>query len=334
MKVFVTSKSFSRADGGAAERHLIEHGFTVERCARTNPTADDIAAGIGDADVLIVGNDCVDDQVLAAAPMLGLVMMHGTGLDAIDVEAASRRGILVGNVPGVNRNSVAELIVALMLMAGRRIPLQQQRLREGDWGRAPGHELSGATVGVLGVGSIGGRVVDLIRGFGCTVAAFDPAVDTIWAAARNIALRPDPAAVIAEADYLILALPLKPETRHIVDAAALATMKPGAVIVNAARGGLVDEAALAEAVSQGRIWGAALDVFAEEPLPADSPLRGTDIILTPHMAATSIESSARVSLAVAERIVAITVRGEHALAVNADRVASRNPEPIENGAGQ
>ncbi len=334
MKVFVTSKSFSRADAGAAERHLNEHGFSVERCATANPTPADIAAGIGQAEVLIVGNDTVDEQVLAAAGRLRLVIMHGTGLDAIDVEAASRRGILVANVPGVNRNSVAELIIALMLMAGRRVPQHQRRLAEGDWGRTPGHELSGATVGVLGVGSIGSRVVDLLSGFGCTVTAFDPAADPAWAAAQRVRLRPTPQVVIAEADYLVLTLPLTAETTDLIDAAALGTMKPGAVIVNAARGGLVNEAALAEAVRQGRIWGAALDAFAEEPLPPGSPLRDTDIILTPHMAATSIESSARVSLAVAQRVVAITVHGERELAVNADRVAYQNPASNENGAGE
>lgn len=318
MRVFVTSKSFGRADDGAAQRFLESRGFEIEYCSVRNPAAEVIAGEVGDADVLMVGNDPVTAQVLAEASNLRLVIMHGTGLDAIDIKHATERGVLVANVPGVNRNSVAELIVALMLNSGRQIPAHIERLQAGEWGRRAGHEVSGAVVALVGLGNIGQRVVELLDGFKCQLLAYEPWPDREWAAEHGVRLHDDLKTLLSLADYVVLTVPLTEQTRNLLDAERLAWLKPNAVVVNAARGGLVDEDALADAVRSGAIWGAALDVYNEEPPAPNSPLVGSGIILTPHMAATSLESTARVSMAVAERIVEITLNNRPELAVNAD----------------
>lgn len=316
MNVLVTSKSFGKFEP-AAVRYLEENGFTVIRKALPGLDPQGIADAIAGVDALIVGNDTVDETVFAAADRLKLVHMHGTGLDGIDVVAATRYGILVANAPGANKNAVAELTVALMLVAGRRIDKHEKLLRAGKWERTAGREISGSVVGIFGLGNIGRRVVELLAGFGVRVLAFDPMADRAWAGAHEVHLAGTQAEVFREADFLVLTLPLVEATRHFVNAGTLALMKPSAIIVNTSRGGLVDDAALADAVRAGRIRCAALDAFSAEPLPADSILRGLDIVITPHLAATSEQSTARVSTLVAHNVVEILKHGRAEIAVNA-----------------
>jgi D-3-phosphoglycerate dehydrogenase len=314
MKILVTSKSFGKYNPEAIQL-LEQNGFTVVRGAKPSMTAAEIAAAVPGMDVLIVGNDTVDRSVFEAADRLKLVHMHGTGLDGIDLDAAAERNVLVANAPGANKNAVAELTVTLMLVVGRRIDKHSALLREGRWERAPGRELSGSVVGLLGLGNIGKRVVELLTGFNTKIIVFDPDVDGDFTQAQGIYLASTPERVFREADFLVLTLPLTEETHHIVNAETLGLMKPAAFIINTSRGGLVDDDALARAVTEKRIGGAALDAFATEPLPDDSILRTLDIVITPHLAATSEQSTARVSQRVAENVVAILKHGRTDLAV-------------------
>lgn len=281
------------------------------------PTPAAIAAQIRGIDALIVGNDTIDRTVLDAADALKVVHMHGTGLDGIDVPYATEKGVLVANAPGANSNAVAEMTVAMMLIAGRAMERHARLLREGRWERTPGRELSGATVGILGLGNIGRRVVQLLQGFSARFVLFDPALDDSFGEMADVELAADPDTVFRRADFLALTLPLTPATRHMVNDRTLGLMKPTAFLVNAARGGLIDDGALYRAVREKRLAGAALDAFAEEPLPADSPLRELpEISITPHLAATSVESAAKVSGIVARNLVEMLVKGQRNIAVN------------------
>lgn len=320
MRVLITSKSFGKY-APETLKYLGAHGFEVVRGSKPTMTAEEIAAEVPGFDALIVGNDTVNAQVLDAGDNLKLVHMNGTGLDGIDVEAATARGILVANAPGANKNAVAELIVGLMLVTARSIDAHIDLLKAGRWERSAGVEVSGKTVGLLGLGNIGKRVVELLSGFGIHPIAYDPQPDVAWAAAHGVSIVGKIEEVFASADFLVLTLPCTEATRNIVDRSRLALMKPTARIINAARGGLIDEEALCEAVRNRRIAGAALDAFAEEPPAADSPLRMPGITLTPHMAATSTETAANMSWIVARNIVDVLEYGKNDCCVNGGRIA-------------
>lgn len=324
MKALVCSKSFGKHSPESLAL-LADNGIETVWISKPSPAAADIAKEIRGCDCLIVGNDPVNAEVLDAEPRLKLVHMHGTGLDAIDVPAASQRGILVGNAPGANRNAVAELSVALLLCAARSVVEHSLAMREGRWERSAGREISGKTLGVIGLGNIGKRTVELLAGFGMHVIAYDPAPDREWAAKHSVTLLDGPDAAFSAADFLVLAAPLTPDTAGIVDERRLGLMKPNAYLVNTARGGLVDEAAVAAAVKTGRIAGAAIDAFSEEPLPLASPLRIPGITLTPHLAASSIETAGNVSLIVARNVVAALIKGDPSFAVNAAELKARIP---------
>jgi D-3-phosphoglycerate dehydrogenase len=322
VKVLVTSKSFGRAAPDAVEL-LKDNGIEIVWGSKASMTASEIALEIAGVDALIVGNDTVDASVFSAADRLRLVHMHGTGLDAIDISAATENGILVANAPGANRNAVAELTVALMLVAARSLDKHIEILKAGRWERAAGHEISGKTVGLLGIGNIGKRIVELLSGFGVTVVAFDVTPDTEWAGRLGITLVPSADEVLAKADFLILALPLNAQTRGFIDARRLGLMKRSAYLINTARGGLVDETALCVALRDKLIAGAAIDVFDPEPLPLDSGLRNSGATLTPHLAATSVESAGNVSRIVARNVIDVLLHDRIGCAVNAKALEQR-----------
>lgn len=315
MKVLVTSKSFGRVAPDAID--LLEaNGIEVVRGSKPSMTSAEIAAEIAGVDALVVGNDTVGADVFEAADRLRLVHMHGTGLDAIDIAAATDKGVLVANAPGANRNAVAELTVALMLVVARSIDKHIEILKDGRWERTAGHEVSGKTVGILGLGSIGQRIVELLAGFSARVVAFDVKPDCEWAKRTGVVLASSPEEVFADADFLVLALSLNAQTKGFVDARRLALMKPSAYLINTARGGLVDDEALCAALRDKRIAGAAIDVFDPEPLPLDSCLRNSGAMLTPHLAATSVESAGNVSRIVARNVVDVLLHGKTKSAVN------------------
>lgn len=302
MKILITSKSFGKNNKDALKM-LEDNGFTLVYGSRPTMSAQEISREIKGIDILVVGNDTIDREVLDAADQLKLIHMHGTGLDGIDVKYAAEKGIRVLNAPGANSNAVAELTIGLMLAAGRDMIRHSINLRKGLWERQAGAEISGSTICIFGLGHIGKRIVQLLKGFRVKVLALDPAADALWARQNDVELSEDAERLFREADFLILALPLLENTRHLVDERALSLMKPTAFIINTARGGLIDEKAVAQAVREKRIAGAGIDAFSIEPPPENSPLRFEGITITPHLAATSIQSSARVSGIVAENII-------------------------------
>lgn len=315
MRVLVTSKSFGKVAPDAVDL-LNSNGIEVVWGTKPSMTAGEIATEIVGCDALVVGNDTIDQGVFRVADRLRLVHMHGTGLDAIDVKAATDQGVLVANAPGANRNAVAELTVGLMLVAARSIDKHIDILKAGRWERTPGHEISGKTVGILGIGNIGQRIVELLRGFSVKVVAYDLHPDRRWAQDNGVTLASDTDAVFRQADFLVLALSLNEATKGFVNAERLALMKRSAYLINTARGGLIDEQALCAALHEKSIAGAAIDVFDPEPLCPDSVLRQSGATLTPHLAATSVESAANVSRIVARNLIDVLLHDSTECAVN------------------
>ena len=236
-------------------------------------------------DGYIAGLDQIDRAALQAADRLKVIARYGVGVDRVDLAAAAEKSIVVTNTPLANAISVAELTIGLMLALARSIPALAAETRAGGWSRAVGVTLEGKTIGLIGLGSIGKAVATRLRAFDCALIAHDPAPDTRFAAANGIALAALDEA-ISRADFLSLHCPLLPTTRGMVNASFLARIKPGAFLINTARGELIDEAALLEALRSGRLRGAALDAFTIEPPAKGNPLLALpQVIATPHCGA-------------------------------------------------
>lgn len=256
---------------------------------------------VAQADALIVRNRSqVDAELLAAAPRLAAVGRLGVGLDNIDLAGCETRGIKVIPATGANARAVAEYVIGTMLSLLRGAYTATADVAAGTWPRnalSQGLEAHGRTLGVVGFGGIGRLAAQLARGLGMRVVGCDaalPPAHPVWREAGAEPLALDD--LLAQADVVTLHVPLTPETRHLLDAARIERMRAGAVLINTARGGIVDEAALAAALRAGRLRGAALDVFEQEPLPAGSPLAGApNLILSPHIAGLTQEANTRVS---------------------------------------
>lgn len=265
----------------------------------------------------------VRGELLARAPRLRVVGRAGVGVDNIDLTACTARGIAVCNAPAGNTVSAAELTLALMLAMARRVPAADASVRSGAWARSKyqGVELRGRTLGLIGCGRIGGEVARRARAFGMRVVASDPYLTDERAEELRVE-RAELADVVACADVLSLHVPLTDDTRGMIGADALARMKPGAFVVNVARGGVVDEPALAEALVSGHLGGAALDVFEAEPLPDDSPLRSApNLVLTPHLGASTSEAQELVATEIAEAVRAALADGDLSRALNAPSIS-------------
>jgi D-3-phosphoglycerate dehydrogenase / 2-oxoglutarate reductase len=265
----------------------------------------------------------VDSEMIAAAPELRVIGRAGVGIDNIDLAAATERGIAVMNAPGGNTVSAAELTLALLLSVARRVPEADRSIREGKWERSrfQGVELRGRTLGVIGAGRIGGAVAERCRAFGMKVIAYDPYLDV--SQSRDLRLGfVDLDELLATADVISLHVPLTEETRGLIGANAISKMKKRAFVLNASRGGVVDEGALAAALSEGQIAGAALDVYESEPLSPESPLLGApNLVLTPHLGASTKEAQVQVALEVATSMRAALAYGDISAAVNASEVS-------------
>jgi D-3-phosphoglycerate dehydrogenase / 2-oxoglutarate reductase len=303
--VLVTARSF-----GGPYPELREELQAAVREVRWNDLGRPLAPAelrdaIAGVDGVIAGVDRFDARVIESAPRLRVIARYGTGTDGIDLAAAARRGVVVTNTPGANAQAVAELTIGLMLALARRIPAGDRLVRAGRYGPLPGVQLGGRTVGVLGLGHVGSEVARRAAALGCRVLGFDPAVGDD--AARGYGATPAPfERVVAEADFLSLHLPVTPATRNMVDRRLLARMKSGAFLVNTARGELVVEADLVEALERGRLAGAALDALREEPPPAGHPLLAReDVILTPHSGADTAEARAAMARLALDDLLAV-----------------------------
>jgi len=265
---------------------------------------DGLPAALADADALVVRSAVqVGDELMAHAPKLRVIGRAGVGVDNIDAEAATRRGIVVMNTPGANAVAVAELTLCLMIALARKLPAANATMHAGKWEKKnlQGSELRGKTLGILGLGRIGLDVARRARGFGMEVIGSDPFVSAA-VARENGVLLVSVEDLFGRADYLTLHVGLTPQTHGVINAKTIATMKKGVRIINCARGELVVEADLAAALRSGQVAGAALDVFTVEP-PKDSPYFGLDnVILTPHIAGSTGEAQEAVGIQIAQQV--------------------------------
>lgn len=259
---------------------------------------------IGRYDGMIAGDDQITAAVIAGANRMRTIAKWGVGVDGIDREAAASRGISVTNTPGAFGDEVADVAMAYILLLARRIHRIDSSVRQGSWPKPTGMTLSGKTLGIVGLGSIGRATARRGAGFGMRVLGHDPSEASREAAAREGVEALELDQLLGESRFLVLCCPLTDENHHLVDAAALAKMRDDAYLVNVARGPLVDEAALAEALSRKSIAGAGLDVFEMEPLPERSPLRGYDsVVLGSHNASNTEEATLRVSAIAVENLL-------------------------------
>ena len=290
-------------DGNGTGRVLREAGLSVRLEPKTGPRSpEELIDVLGDAIAVIASTDPFTSEVFGATPRLAVVARTGVGVDAIDVAAATRSGVLIVTTPGANEETVADHALALLLALVRRLPEHDRSMRAGHWDRAgaltPG-DLFEATVGVVGSGAIGRAVIRRLRGFGCTILVADPALTDPPAGTELVELDE----LLGRSDAVSLHTPLLPQTRGMIAAAEFEAMKPSSVLVNAARGHIVDEAALANALRSGQIAGAGFDAFATEP-PVDSELLTLpNVLLTPHVAGLSHRSIAAMTRQATESVV-------------------------------
>jgi D-3-phosphoglycerate dehydrogenase len=274
---------------------------------------------VAEMDALVVRSETkVTQNVLAAAPRLKAVGRAGVGVDNVDVEAATRRGVVVMNTPGGNTVSTAELTFSMLMALARKIPQADASMKAGQWNRKAfqGVELYGKTLGILGIGRIGSEVARRAIAFGLRVLAYDPFLSLSRAKALQVELV-DLDELYSRSDFITVHMPLTEQTKDMLNAAAFAKMKRGVRVLNCARGGIVNEADLAEAIRSGHVAGAALDVYATEPLPPDSPLRALpQLVLTPHLGASTEEAQDNVGIEVAELLTDYLLHGAVRNAVN------------------
>ena len=300
-----------------AVRILKEAGLEVDVKVGLKPP--DLEAIIGQYDGLAVRSATkVTAKLLEKADRLKVIGRAGVGVDNVDLDAATRKGVVVMNTPGGSATTVAELALAMILGLSRHLAAATASVKSGRWEKKKfqGHELAGRTLGVVGIGNIGSVLVDRALALKMRVIAYDPFISA-EAAAKLGASLVDLDALWREADVISLHVPLTEGTRNLLDAATLAKVKKGALLVNCSRGGIVDERALAEALASGHLGGAALDVFAEEPVPADHPLLKLDnVIVTPHIGASTEEAQSAVAVAIADQLAAYLNQGVVMNAVN------------------
>lgn len=282
-----------------ADQHLSDSALAMRRAACHG--------------VVCTLTDTIDGEVLQDMENLEFVSSVSVGVDHIDVSALSARGIAVGNTPGVLVDTTADTAFALLLAAARRIAEGDRYIRDGKWTASKrwtpdfflGKDVSGSTLGIVGLGPIGQAMAQRAAGFGMTVASWTPSGREVTGV-RSIPLEE----LLATSDFVSVHVALADTTRNLIDGARIATMKPGAVLINTARGGIVDESAVAAALDDGRLFAAGLDVFEEEPVPADSPLlKHPRVVVVPHIgSATASTRLKMVDLAVANAVAAL--RGE------------------------
>lgn len=296
--------------GDEVDTYLTGLGFTTRHDPmRGRRDPEQLIAALHDVDGALIANEPMTEQVLTSATTLRAVVRTGAGYDSVDVDAAARNGISVSNLPGINANAVAEYTMALLLAQARRLVPMATGVGAGGWPRQDGTELRGRTLGLIGWGAVARKVAPLAEAFGMRVLS-----TTSTSAGEDLD------ELLRESDFVSIHTALTDRTRNLIDASALARMKRTAHLINTARGPIVDERALAEAVRSGRIAGAALDVVSTEPLPADSVLRGVDgITVYSHMAGQTAEARRAAGLDGAKELVAALagrpahaiIRGEH-----------------------
>ncbi len=303
-KVLITARTFDRV--GEPAREILEGaGMSLIVPPRLGPLEEEELAGVLDgADAVLCSPDAFTAALLARPEAAGLKILSrwGVGYDSIDLEAATRAGIVVAYTPGLLDEAVADYAMALLLSLARRVHETDAAMKRGEWRPAWGCDLAGSVLGIVGCGRIGRAVARRASGFGMRLLGTDPRPHPDLAS-----LGVDPAPLeelLARSDFVTLHPALTPETRGMIGAEQLALMKPGALLINTARGAHVDEEALALALRRGALGGAALDVFRKEPLPPGHPLRDApNLVLSPHQSACALDTGRRISALAAQAIV-------------------------------
>lgn len=302
-KALVTATNYSTYCS-AAKALLEENGVEVIENPYGRPmTRDELLTVVGDIDGAVVGVDTWNEKIFVHAPKLRAMARFGVGVDNIDLAAAKAHGIQVTNAKGMNSNPVAELTVGLILSTLRNVPAFNASIREGKWDRFMGRDLAGMTVGLLGFGDIAQRVAKKLSGFDVSICAYDLYPNLEKARELNVEMVSMEEA-LHRADVVCMHLPSLPATHHIMDARTFGMMKDGSYFINTARGALVDETALAQALRSGKLTAAAIDVFDQEPVRRDNPLFALpNLFATPHTAAETYDTYHNVGLATARQLL-------------------------------
>jgi D-3-phosphoglycerate dehydrogenase len=295
-------------------------GDALEVTVRTGQSEAELVQLIPEFSALVVRSQTrVTAPILQAASKLRVIGRAGVGVDNVDLETATRRGVIVMNTPGGNTISTAEHAFSLLLSVARKIPQAHANLQSGQWDRKQfeGTELYHKTLGIIGMGRIGSELSRRAIAFGMRVLAYDPYLSPSRARSLQVELIEELDELLPLADFITLHTPLTPETHHLLNAPRLTKMKRGVRLINCARGGLIDEAALLESLGNGQVAAAALDVFEKEPLPNDSPLCGIpNLVLTPHLGASTVEAQESVGIEIAQAIRAVLLEGTIRNAIN------------------
>jgi D-3-phosphoglycerate dehydrogenase len=301
-----------------------EYGIVPEICLGMDE--DTLVQKAADADALVVRSATrITRRVIESAGQLKVVGRAGVGVDNVDCAAATESGVVVMNTPTGNTTTTGELAIALLVSLARHIPRADREVRAGIWKKKAltGSQLTGKTFGVIGLGRIGRVVAERGVGLAMNVVAYDPYFSSADSSPVPGVRLVELDELLANSDFVTLHVPLMDATRNLISKERIATMKPGARLINAARGGLVDEAAVAEALDSGHLAGAAFDVLSEEPPPADHPLLGRDdVVLTPHIGASSTEAQVQVALDIAHQIARFLLEGRADNAINAPAVSA------------
>jgi D-3-phosphoglycerate dehydrogenase len=315
MKVVSTSPSFAQYSNEPYE-YLAKHGIEWVH-VQADIGEEDFIATLEDADAAIVAFNEINANVLDHAPRLKIVCKHGVGVDNIDLEATKERKIWVTNVPNANKHAVADFAFGLMLSLARQIPAANHLTLKGEWPRIFGSDVYGTTLGIIGLGMIGKEVARRGKGFDMEVLAYDPYPDHGFAQKNNIRFV-ELEELLKQSDFISLHMPFTEQTRNLIDRKQLEMMKEKAYLVNASRGGIVNEVALYEALKNGLIAGAALDVFEHEPLHANPLFELSNFIATPHIAGYTSGAVNMLGMTCVRNIVEVLVNG-------------KKPEHVVNG---
>ena len=302
-RILVTPTSFKPDKPGPALERLRSFAGELVFNPHARPlTEDELMPLLDGCDGCIAGLDHFNRTVIYSARTLKVISRYGAGVDNVDMAAANERHITVCNTPGVNAQAAADLTFGLMLCLARKLPLLDRSTRAGGWDRFIGVELYQKTLGIVGLGAVGKAVAQRAAGFSMKILACDPVIDTAYTQAHGI-IAVNFNELVSESDFLTLHLPLDGETRYIISADVMRNMKKGAILINTARGGLVDEAAACELLQSGHLGGLGLDVYENEP-PDNSPLFALDnVVVTPHTAARTAEATAAMAMLSVENLI-------------------------------
>jgi D-3-phosphoglycerate dehydrogenase len=307
MKILVTPTSFRKPENDAARSKFADIVVYNETGRPLQPAEiNEYAAGI---DGYIAGLDYINAEAIEQLPdSLKVISRYGAGIDRVDGEALAKRGIVLTNTPGTNSVAVCELAFGMMIAGARQIPALDRAIRKGEWPRSQGVELRGKTLGIIGLGAIGKNLAIRAKAFEMNISAYDPYFDNAFAKEHRITggtTCDDLDMVLRVSDFVSLHVPLMPATRHMIDAEALSKMKHGAILINTARGGLIDEDAVVNALQSGKLAALCLDAFENEPPENSELLAFPNVIMTPHTGAHTREAVAEMGMAAVDNLITV-----------------------------